>query len=106
MLSFSLYYYRFKTRYKRAILQGNDKNPWREAHGLKRVKGNTPSGPFYLVQIRMTQSPRLHFDHYIILYYIILYYIILYYIILYYIILYYIILYYIILYYIILYYGL
>jgi hypothetical protein len=54
-----------------AILQGNDKNRWREAHGLKREKCNTPSGPFYLVQVRMTQSPKLHFDHSFALYYII-----------------------------------
>jgi hypothetical protein len=32
---------------------------------------NTPSGPFYLAQVRMTQSPRLHFDHSFALYYII-----------------------------------
>ena len=36
---------------------------------LTRV--TTPSGPFYLAQVRMTRSPRLHFDHSFALYYII-----------------------------------
>jgi len=31
----------------------------------------TPSGPFYLAQVRMTRSSRLHFDHSFTLYYII-----------------------------------
>jgi hypothetical protein len=31
----------------------------------------TPSGLFYLAQVRMTRSPRLHFDHPFALYYII-----------------------------------
>jgi hypothetical protein len=53
-----------------AILQGNDKNHRREAHRLKREKGNTPSGPFYLAQVRITRSPRLYFDHSFALYYI------------------------------------
>jgi hypothetical protein len=36
-----------------------------------QLQGITPSGPFYLAQVRMTRSPRLHFDHSFALYYII-----------------------------------